>query len=152
MTDETIAFVPDIFWGITTHGDNMQKTILTIVFLFAFVCAGATAASAKNSSLTERSATVTKNLVKYRAIALSFGSRCNSGVLVPCQEELNALIAINTIYEAACGPTYPWGCEPELQRQLLEAWAAYENCIEQNSKKIDKNFDRNRNRLENARA
>ena len=126
----------------------MKKNLLTFLFVIAFVCVGTLVVSAKTPSSSENSANVSKRLVAVKTFSnktKAVKAKCNAA---PCDGLRDNLIALNTIYDNACGPAYLSGCEPDLAGDLQRAGGAYENCLNGGSPelavKTDRAIDRNK--------
>lgn len=107
---------------------NIQKTILTLIFVVTFICVGNSVVSAITPS-SERSTAVSMKVLIAKAKALSL-TKCVSNPRVPCEQQLNALIAANAVYEHYCAPDYLITCRPDLANALMAAAAAYERCLD----------------------
>lgn len=124
----------------------MKKNLLVFLFVITFMCVGASVVSAKTPASSETPNSMSKRLLVAKAFSnkiKALKAKCN--VAAPCQQQLDNLIAINTIYDDACGPDYPLGCEPSIERSLREAATAYERCLNgelELSKNIDRTMDR----------
>ena len=123
----------------------MQKSLITIIFVMAFVCGGVLVVSAKNSSPSNNSASVAK---KAKAIAnkiKAIKARCTTD----CVELLETLLSVNEDYEAACAPVYFWLCQRDLADLLVDIGNEYNDNCANYLPIIAKNTDRsiNRNKL-----
>ncbi len=126
----------------------MKKNLLTLVFVITFLCFGATFASAKTSSSTENSTTVSKKISAAKAISKkikALEAKCATG---PCANELYDLIDANNTYIILCASSnYPVGCGGQQEVYLLQTAEAYENCLMWNYislKNTDKKMNRNK--------
>lgn len=107
----------------------MKKKFLTLMFVIAFLCVGASAASAKNSSPSANPVVAPSKLSPAKTLSNKTKSLKTICKAAPCDSERDALIAANAVYDSYCGPIYPYGCEPALERDVQEKGAAMKDVL-----------------------
>ena len=123
--------------------------------MIAFLCGGALAVSAKNSSSLGNSVAVSKRLSPAKIISnkiKALEAKCKA---MACEYELQELLFNNMLYENQCAAGgYQAGCAPVAELILLQSAAEWEECMYWsggfNVKNIDKNMDRNKRQRSNV--
>lgn len=128
----------------------MQKTILTFIFLVAFICAGNSLASAKSPASQERSISASKRATVANKRTKVLKLKCKTDA--PCLGEWAVLMAANAAYEYACAPEYLSSCAPELAWYLEGAGMAYEFCLNNPYEARNSDNARDRDKLERSRV
>ena len=119
----------------------MKKNLLTLMFVIAFICVGVTVASAKNTSSSANSSSVSKKLSVAKGKIKSLKANCKG--LQLCDSILNDVILWNGIYNFWCAPDYLSSCAPWVADTLIDLGNAWASCMNL-SKNTDKTIDRNK--------
>jgi hypothetical protein len=130
--------------------EKMKKNLLTFMFVVALLGFGVSVASAKNSSTTGNTVTVSKKSIAAKAISKKIKTLTAKCKVHDCGIELQNLMNINDLYEAACAPNYLVGCSSQLESAVIAAGNSFQACLneELQAKKVDQTKNRYKNKLE----